>query len=179
MSGFYEIIEDQLYDAVREVLDDLGYPAVEVVYANENILEPSKTYCVINILDFVQLGGKDEGTFLSVDPSQTVQEVLDIIVHYSIPTQFSFIGKTAGNVSHDFRHNAINNRKSYESFMRQSFGMLQRSNLRKAPQLRETEWVAGYNMDISFSFSIYTRQSYDWVEFIGVNDKVIRTIKSE
>lgn len=179
MSGFYEVIEASLYDSVREVLDNLGYQKVPVVYANQNVLEPSKTYCVINILDFVQNGYRDEGTFISQDPSQEDPNVLDTISHYSIPTQFSFIGESAGNVSHDFRHNTINNRKAYESFMKRNFGLLQRSSLRKAPQLRETEWVAGFNMDISFSFAIHTRQSYDWVEFININGEVFRIWNEE
>lgn len=169
MAQFSDPLRDGLYTATRKTLDAIGYTDIDVIYANEDVLEPEKTYCIINILDYNQTGGVNEATFMHPD-----SDILESVTHYNIFTQFSIIGKRANVVAPDFRHNVVNNRRCREEFLKENFGMLTRSKLRNIPQKRDTEWVPCFNMDINLSFAINTKQSYDWVEYITVNGEVIR-----
>lgn len=173
--SIHSVTEDNLYDATRKVLDTLGFTSVSVVFSNENALEPSKTYCVINILDIQQRGYRDEGTYLTPNPDDADSPFLEFIVHYTVLTQFSFIGLSAGDAGMDFRHNLVNNRKCVDIYRAYNFGMLEKSSLRRAPQMRETNWVDGYNMDINLSFAVNTKQVTDWVDTIAVNDRTLQT----
>lgn len=178
MGKFYTVIEDNLYLSIRSILDILGYPEVLVVHSNVNSLEPSKTYCVIDILDTSQSGRTNEASYIASETPDGV-DMLESMTHYILLTQISFIGTNAGDVSHDFRHNISNNRVCFEEIQKKSFGLLSKSNLRRNPQKRETQWVNSFNMDMSLSFAIRTRQSYDWVEYITINDEVIRIWNDE
>ena len=43
------------------------------------------------------------------------------------------------------------------------------SNLRRAPQLRESVWVKSFAMDIRVGFAVRTIQDVDWADYITIN----------
>lgn len=175
MAGFYSVLEDSVYDCVQGVMTELGYPTLKIVYSNQNGLEPTNEYVVISALDIKQLGMKDEASY--IDPNS--EDILETVSHYTFCLRLSFMGDNSGNIGADFRHQLINNRKYFEIFQENKFGILKRTDLRRVPQLRESGWVESFNMDIDLSFAINTRQSYDWMEFITVNGEVIRIWNDE
>lgn len=167
--SFYSLIEDNLYDATFNSLSVIGYPDVKVIFSHKNIREPSGTYCLITIIRVRQEGYKDEATFLTDHNPTTSKAFLQSISHYKILVQFSFIGRDADKVSFDFRHNVINNRACRDEWLKMNFGFLEKSDLRRNPQARETQWVDEFKMDIEMSFAVSTKQEYDWVDTVEVD----------
>ena len=168
MDTFYDKFEEHLYIATRKVLDDLSLTTVNVHYANNDVLEPSKTYCVLNVIDIQEFGYTDEASWMKLD-----QNTLDFNTHYKACVQFSIIGTKARSVSTTLWHHITRNPVSVFTFQKNNLGFLNRSKIRKAPQLRESTWVDGFNFDIEMSFSVYTKQVHDWIEKIVVNDEII------
>lgn len=166
--GYLEPLMDTLYDSLRAILDINGFNNVPIIYSMSNSPETLNTYCLIDILNIEQVGRSDEGTFIV---PQT--EVLEFNTHYKIYIQLASRGDSSSSVASSLHHN-MNNRKCYEEFHKRNLAILNKSNLRRAPQLRETRWVDGYNFDMNLTFSIFTRQSFDWVEYITVNGEVFK-----
>ena len=153
-----------LQRAFKKILEEIGYPDTQIVFSHQNGLEPDKSYGVINILQVNQLGGRNEASFI-----EPTSDILEFITHHSITIQISFVGTEAANVGYDFRQAMVNNRRCFEILQLANFGITSRGDVRRIPQKRETAWVEAYNMDIDFTFAVFTRQSYDWVEYIDVN----------
>ena len=172
--SIYKPVKIALQHSIKDVLEEIGYLDTKVIHSHQNGLEPTNTYCIINILGHEQKGQRNEASFI-----EPTSDILEIMTHYSVRTQLSFVGLESEEVGADFRHALINNRRCFEIFQKANFGILSRGNLRRIPQKRETEWVAAVNMDIDFSFAVFTRQSYDWVEYITVNGEVIRIWNDE
>jgi hypothetical protein len=166
--SFYTTVLDNLYDATHEVLTSLGYENVNVIFSGNNTTEPEKTYCLINVLNFSQVGFKDEATFLTDYDPQTQLGILETVSHYKLSIQYSFIGNSADVVAMDFRHNLINNQVCISIFNKYNWGFLDRSDIRRSPQPRDAKWVEMFNMDMRLSFAIKTRQQMDWVETTSV-----------
>lgn len=169
MAGIYKPVRSSITASMKSVLEEIGYPDTLVVQSHQNGLEPTNTYAVLNILMTTQHGFRDEATFMNLDG-----DTLDSVTTYSVSTQISFVGKDSEEVATEFRHAMINNRRCYEYFLYNGLGVLSRSDLRRIPQQRETEWVAAMNMDIEFSYAVATRQSYDWIQYITVNGEVFQ-----
>lgn len=166
--GYLEPLMDTLYDGFRAVLDVNGFEKVPIVYTMTGSPETINTYCLIDILNIEQFGRSDEGTF--INPKG---DTLEFITHYKIYFQVATRGDSAPSVASSLHHN-MNNRKCFEEFHKRNLGVLNKSPLRRAPQLRETRWVEGYNFDMNMTFSIFTRQSFDWVEYITINGEVFK-----
>lgn len=163
--AFYDVLEEKLYLATQSALSISGHPDVEIYYANSNILEPEKTYCVINIINLEQKGYTNESTFLVGGIPK-----LHTVTHYSANIQYSIIGESARSVAPDFRHTIVNNRACFIAFNEQGLGLLDRSMLRNIPQLRDTTWVPSFNFDVEMSFALSEEQEMNWVDFIEVNN---------
>ena len=172
--SIYSAVETSLRSCIEDILDVIGITDVPVIYSHQNGLEPTSTYCILNVLGHTQIGRMNESTYLMKD-----EDVLESITQYSVQTQISFVGANADGVASDFKHALSNNRSCIDVTQRNNFGILNKSQLRRIPQKRETQWVAMSNMDIDFSFAVRTRQSYDWVEFITLNGEVIRIWNDE
>jgi|SRR5690606_8158707 len=172
--SIYVPVKTALQSSITSVLSEIGYENTQVIHSHQNGLEPTNTYCIVNILGYEQKGGRDEASF--IEPST---DILESVVHYGVRTQLSFVGLDSEQVGADFRHSLINNRRCFEIFQRANLGILLRGDLRRIPQKRETQWVAAVNMDVDFSFAVFTRQSYDWIEYITIDGEVIRIWNDE
>lgn len=157
--AFYDDLEASIYRATTKALALTGYPDVRVIYAKSNTLEPSETYCVINIIDVVQNGFTNESTRLVFDKLYTT-------THYSANIQYSIIGESARSVAPELRHTIVNNRACYFAFNEQSLGILRKSQLRNVPQLRDTQWVDCLNFDVELSFAVSSVQDMNRVDYI-------------
>lgn len=166
--SYYEDMEGHIYVATRNVLDFIGYPTVRVFYAEADVLEPEKTYMIINILDVEQVGLTNEASYV-FGPEET----LDTTTHYKVLVQFTITGDSSRIVAPDFRHNIINNRACSFEYNKENLAFLMRGKLRNVPYKRETQWVDCFNFDVEMSFALQTRQSHDWVEQVVINDDII------
>ncbi|MNY35959.1 hypothetical protein D3C86_1704080 [compost metagenome] len=82
--------------------------------------------------------------------------------------QFTFAGSDAPDLAHDFMQNICNNVVVTEAYQKQNLAPMRKSNLRRAPQKRDTQWVDYYNIDVTFSYAVRTTQSIDWIEHVSI-----------
>lgn len=136
-----------------------------VVFSNSNGTEPAESYVVINILSIVQSGHHMTSTLTDVD------EQLSIQASYEIFVQFSFIGSLSGDMAQDFTQNINNNPLARQELQKQKLGLMRKSQIRRAPQKRDTKWVEYHNMDVTFNYVIITNQLIDVVEGVVIADE--------
>ena len=168
------ILEDSLYDSFKDVLTSIGYPEMEVVFSHQNGLEPTKSYCVITILERQRYGRVQESTYLAADSSE-----MWYTNFYKLYFQVSFIGDRSPDVAFDFDDAVGSSRVCIEAFQKRNLGYIDKSTLRRMPQPRESKWVESWNVDLNYSFALQSRQVMDWVEFIDVNGEIYRIYPEE
>lgn len=163
-----EIIKDSLYDSVKFVLTDVGHRNTRVIFDNESGLEPKNTYCVISILSRERQGRTQESTYLTQDSEMWRTEFFKLYL------QLTFIGQSSADISWNFDDSFPASRTYIEEFQKRSLGFIRKSDLRRSPQPRETKWTDSWNVDLEFSFTIQSRQTMDWVEYITIDGEIIR-----
>lgn len=148
------------------------YPSISnvVIFSNGNGAEPAESYVVINILEVRQIGQHNTSSKLDNQNRQAVQ------VAYEVMVQFSFIGSQSGDMSHSFNQRINNNYLVFEDLKRNKLGMMRKSNVRRAPQKRDTKWVEYHNMDVTFSYIAVTQDVVDLIEAVVVEDVTAETI---
>lgn len=168
MSFKEKMVSVPLKHAFSKILEILEYPETQVIFSHQNGLEPNASYGVINILGVDQVGFRSEATFL-LDEG----DILETVTHYKLQVQISFVGTATSDIAQAFRHGMVNDRRCFETLLRANFGILDRGQIRRIPQKRESDWVDAYNMDFSFSFAVNTRFTYDWIEYVDFEGIVI------
>lgn len=148
------------------------YPSISnvVIFSNGNGTEPAESYVVINILEVRQIGQHNTSSKLDSQNRQAVQ------VAYEVMVQFSFIGSQSGDMSHSFNQRINNNYLVFEDLKRNKLGVMRKSNVRRAPQKRDTKWVEYHNMDVTFSYIAVTQDVVDLIEAVVVEDVTAETI---
>jgi len=160
-------ISTDLQEAIRlsaiAALPD--YPTTLVKFSHDNGPEPSASYVVINILNTAQQGHHSTSTLVNTDETLTFQ------VAYEVICQFSFIGSLSGEMSQSFNNNINNNPLTRLELSRNKLGFMRKSQIRRAPQKRDTKWVEYHNMDVTFSYIVVTNQIIDSVDGVVIADE--------
>lgn len=138
-----------------------------IFFSHTGGTEPSNPFVVINILGIEQIGKHSTSTL--ADPTQNI---LNIRASYEINVQFSFCGSTAGDMAQSFSQRINNNPLSFESLNKEKLSVMRKSNIRRAPQKRDTQWVEYFNQDVVFSYIINTQQIVDWVEAVVIESDI-------
>ena len=141
------------------------YPTTLVKFSHDNGSEPSASYVVINVLNTEQQGHHSTSTLVNTDETLTFQ------VAYEIMCQFSFIGSLSGEMSQSFNNNINNNPITRLELNRNRLGFMRKSQIRRAPQKRDTKWVEYHNMDVTFSYIVVTNQLIDSVDGVVIADE--------
>lgn len=141
------------------------YPTTLVKFSHDNGSEPSASYVVINVLNTEQQGHHSTSTLVNTDETLTFQ------VAYEIMCQFSFIGSLSGEMSQSFNNNINNNPLTRLELSRNKLGFMRKSQIRRAPQKRDTRWVEYHNIDITFSYIVVTNQLIDSVDGVVIADE--------
>ena len=98
--SIYSDVSNELIATAIVALSEYTDPLV--ILSHQNGAEPSKTYCVINILSIEQQGHHSTST-------QTTSDFkLNVRVVYEVMAQFSFIGSLSGEMAQSFTQK-INN----------------------------------------------------------------------
>lgn len=139
-----------------------------VFFSHTNGSEPSSPYMVINILGIQQIGRHSTSTL--TDPSEG--DILNVRASYEVTVQFGFCGSTAGDMAQSFTQRINNNPLSFESLNREKLSVMRKSNIRRIPQKRDTQWVEYFNQDVVFTYTLNTEQPIDWVEAVVIEDAV-------
>lgn len=141
------------------------YPTTLVKFSHDNGSEPSASYVVINVLNTEQQGHHSTSTLVNTDETLTFQ------VAYEIMCQFSFIGSLSGEMSQSFNNNINNNPLKRLELSRNKLGFMRKSQIRRAPQKRDTRWVEYHNIDVTFSYIVVTNQLIDSVDGVVIADE--------
>lgn len=159
-------------------LSDIDIPPNRVIFSHNGGLEPDGNYCVINIIDNKQSGRASEATYTKQGATWEDQSLAFTVFYYA-KVQFSFIGKDALDIGMEFHHNVTNNRQAIEAYQYKALSPVNKTDLKRLPKLRETDWVETAVLDIDFGYSVQRYQDINWVEYIVVNGETFRIIDDE
>lgn len=169
MAGIYSDVRKAIRTAAIGSLLDFFPTTVEqdkfVIFSNSNGTEPTGSYVVINILNIEQQGHASTATLTTTNFDILVQGAYEILV------QFSFIGSLSGDMAQSFTQRINNNPLSLEAISRNKLGLMRKSQIRRAPQKRDTKWVEYHNMDVTFNYIVNTEQVVDWFESVIVDSE--------
>ena len=141
------------------------YPTTPVIFSHTNGTEPAESYVVVNILNIEQQGHHSTSSLLNeTTETQTIQ------ASYEVMAQFSFVGSQSGDMSQSFTQRINNNCFVFEELSRNKLGIMRKSQIRRAPQKRDTKWVEYHNMDATFSYTVCTTQVVDLIEAVVVEN---------
>lgn len=160
-------IYTNLRTAVRNValvaLDE--YPTPTVIFSHLNGIEPTGSYVTVSILNVQQQGQHVSSGLVEANLTQYEQT---ITASYEVLVQFSFVGSDSGDMAYSFNQRINNNPLVFEELGRNKLGVMRKSQVRRAPQKRDTKWVEYHNLDVTFSYHVVTKQVVDIVEGITV-----------
>ena len=137
----------------------------QVIFSHSNGAEPAESYVVINILQVEQVGKGYTSTLVNELDELTIQ------ANYNIYAQFSFVGSKSGEMSQVFTQQ-LNNVLVREELQRNSLNLRTKTNIRRAPQKRDTKWIEYHNMDVVFTYAVNTQQIVDVVEAVIIVDEL-------
>lgn len=171
MAVIYSSVRKAIRRATIQSLIDFFPTAQEqndlIFFSHINGSEPSKPYVVINIL-----GIEQQGKHMTSTLSNPTDNTLLVRAAYEITVQFSFCGSSAGDMAQTFTQSINNNPLSLESIKREKLSVMRKSNTRRAPQKRDTQWVEYFNQDVVFSYIVVTEQQIDWVEAVVIENAI-------
>jgi len=165
--SYYQKLEKALYLSLEGTFKLLGYEGIQIWFSHTNSLEPTKTYCVINILEVEQIG-REVGEFVPSEIEGEWQGDMVTPTSYRALVQFSVLGKSAEEIAPRLMSAMSNNRVVLDLFVENGLGGMYRSSLRNSPQTREGGYIPMLNFDRSFSFSYVETQEVISVRNIGV-----------
>lgn len=166
--SIYSSMRTAVRIGTEEALIQSGFPTIPVIYSHQNGSEPATSYVVIQIVSLMQKGRTEESTL--VDES-TPEKNITFKNHYEGTIQFSFAGSNAPDMATEFLNTIPNNVVVREAYQKNNLAPIRKSTLRRAPQKRDTKWVEFFNLDVTFSYAIYTNQTIDWVEHVRFVDE--------
>lgn len=140
------------------------YPTTPVIFSHSNGTEPAESYVVVNILNIEQQGHHSTSSQTTTDYKLAVRVVYEVMV------QFSFVGSLSGDMSQSFNQR-INNPSFRETLTKNHLGFMRKSQIRRAPQKRDTKWVEYHNLDATFNYIVNTEEVSDWVESVIVDSE--------
>lgn len=169
--SIYSDVRTAVRSGVLKVFEGVS-PAVEVIYSHLNGTEPPNPYVVVQIVNVQQKGRVQTATFTDDGDEFGENKNLWFKTHYEVMVQFSFCGSTAGDLAFEFNNAILNNVVIQEEFQKSNLSPIRKSLLRRAPMLRDTQWIEYQNMDVTFSYAVQTIQPIDWVEKVVLVDEV-------
>ena len=137
----------------------------QVIFSHSGGSEPAESYVVVNILNIEQQGHHSTSTLANTNETLTFQ------VAYEVMVQFSFVGSLSGDMSQSFTQNINNNPLTRLELQRNKLGLMRKSQIRRAPQKRDTKWVEYHNLDVTFNYIVITDQLIDVVEGVVIADE--------
>ena len=163
MAGIYTDVRAAIRRSALAALSEFVNPIV--IFSNSNGTEPAESYVVVNILNIEQQGHHSTSTLANTNETLTFQ------VAYEVMVQFSFVGSLSGDMSQSFTQNINNNPLTRLELQRNKLGLMRKSQIRRAPQKRDTKWIEYHNLDVTFNYIVITDQLVDVVEGVVIADE--------
>lgn len=157
----YNLLKDALWDVATAA--NLSHPTVPMIFSHQDNSELPETYGSINITMLPQKGRVATSTLLNLTSE------LDFRVAYEAVVTFNFYGSMSPQVAYDFNNNLNNNPLLAEQFHKHRLAFMRKGNLIRVPQKRDTQWVEGFSLVVTFSYITNTAQAVDPVEAVVID----------
>lgn len=155
----YSELKTAIRDVVVKALSE--FPTALTIFSHSNGNEPAGSYVVLNILSVEQQGHHSSS---GLTKANGLDYELSVTAAYEVNAQLSFVGSQSGEMAYSFYQRINNNPLVFEELARNKLGVMRKSQVRRAPQKRDTTWVEYHNLDVTFSYHIVTKQVVDIVE---------------
>ena len=143
------------------------FPTPLLIYSHQNGNEPAGSYVVLNILSVEQQGHHSSSGLTKANGAKFEETIK---VSYEVMAQLSFVGSKSGEMAYSLYQRINNNPLVFEELARNKLGVMRKSQVRRAPQKRDTTWVEYHNLDVTFSYHIVTKQVVDIIEAVVIED---------
>lgn len=186
MAGLYTDLRKAIRASALGALTEFTDP--KVIFSHSSGSEPAESYVVVNILSIEQQGHHMTSTLAAItgdfgygigmgegygDSDSTPK--LAVQVAFEVMVQLSFIGSLSGDMAHSFTQRINNNPVALEELKKNRLGLMRKSQIRRAPQKRDTKWVEYHNMDVTFNYIATTEQTVDIVEAVVISNSDMGT----
>ena len=170
--NIFTTVRGAIRNVTLKALDEFTNPLVIYSHANGN--EPAGSYVTVSILNVDQTGRHVSSGLVEANGAKFEETIK---VSYEVMAQLSFVGSKSGEMAYSFYQRINNNPLVFEELARNKLGVMRKSQVRRAPQKRDTTWVEYHNLDVTFSYHIVTKQVVDIVEGITVEGVYNDTIQ--
>ena len=157
--NIYSTVRGAIRNVTLKALDEFTNPLVIYSHANGN--EPAGSYVTVSILNVDQTGRHVSSGLVEANGVKFEETIK---VSYEVTAQLSFVGSKSGEMAYSFYQRINNNPLVLEEAARNKLGFMRKSQVRRAPQKRDTTWVEYHNLDVTFSYHVVTKQVVDIVE---------------
>lgn len=166
----YTTFERSMVKTIKDVNTKIGISCIPIV-SHQGAPEPTQDYVVINTLRLVATGRADSSNGpVTVSGGFATQYMTQ---NYEVVVQLTFVGVNAGNNSTAFHSQYSGNTPVREIFTKNNLAVRRRTDVRRAPQLRENVWVNAYSFDLTLGFAVSSAHDIDWANTITVNGETI------
>lgn len=166
--SIYSSLEDGLYNTAVVALSE--FPTVPAIFSFLSGTEPAESFVIINILSNTQIGHRSTSSLVSSGGLQSFQSFYEVMV------QFSFCGSQSGAMSSSFNQRINNSQLVLQEQTRNNLGVMRKSPMRRAPQLRDTKWVEYHNLDVTFSYNVVTQEDVGIIEVVILENVLTQEI---
>lgn len=166
----YTDFESSFVKTIQQTNNVLSMQCIPII-SHQNAPQPTSDYVMINTLQMIATGGADyQRGVLVWDNVQTKQYSVQ---NYEVMIQLNFYGTGAANNAMTLHSQLSGNTVVRECFTRNNLAIRRKTDVRRAPQLRENVWVNSYAFDLTLGFAVRTAQDIDWADYITVNGNSI------
>ena len=157
--NIYSTVRGAIRNVTLKALGEFTNPLVIYSHANGN--EPAGSYVTVSILNVDQTGRHVSSGLVEANGA-TFEETIK--VSYEVMAQLSFVGSQSGEMAYSLYQRINNNPLVLEEAARNKLGFMRKSQVRRAPQKRDTTWVEYHNLDVTFSCHVVTKQVVGTIE---------------
>lgn len=166
----YTDFEKSMIKVIQGVNAKLGINCTPAV-SHCSAPEPNKSYISINTLRLSATGRADASSGIVIVNASNAKQY--IVQNYEVVVQLTFFGEDAGNNAMTYHSQYSGNTPVKEIFTKNNLAIRRRTDVRRAPQLRENVWVNAYSFDMTLGFAVQAAQNIDWADTITVNGVTI------
>ena len=157
--NIYSTVRGAIRNVTLKALDEFVNPTV--IFSHQSGNEPSGSYVTVSILNVDQTGRHVSSGLVEANGAKFEETIK---VSYEVMAQLSFVGSQSGEMAYSLYQRINNNPLVLEEAARNKLGFMRKSQVRRAPQKRDTQWVEYHNLDVTFSYHVVTKQVVDIVE---------------
>lgn len=161
--NIYSTVRGAIRNVTLKALDEFVNPTV--IFSHQSGNEPAGSYVTVSILNVDQTGRHVSSGLVEANGAKFEETIK---VSYEVMAQLSFVGSQSGEMAYSFYQRINNNHLVFDELARNKLGFMRKSQVRRAPQKRDTTWVEYHNLDVTFSYHVVSTDAVDIVEGITV-----------